>query len=277
MIESKKLSLKIEDTYGSKSLDYTIFYKENVESTNLWAKELAKQGMPAGTVCVADAQTAGVGRRGRSWASEGGHSIYMSILLRPEIMPANASMLTLVAGLSAAQVCRKLLCEKNGEESFLNAQIKWPNDVVISGRKVCGILTEMGMNGSDIDYVVVGIGINVNANHFPNEVQNVATSLMLESGKNYDRQEILEAVLNQFSINYNAFLERKDLTLLQDAYNEVLVNRNREVRVLEPKGEYRGVAIGINEQGELLVRKEDGTVTAVYAGEVSVRGIYGYV
>lgn len=308
-------NLNVENTYRSKFMDYTILYEEEVESTNLWAKKLAQKGMPQGMVCIADAQSAGVGRRGRSWASEGGHSIYMSILLRPDLPASHASMLTLAAGLSVAQVCRTVPCsdkkndasarvsgnhkeavsakvEQNGPKEsmldtkcasgtdgalFLDAEIKWPNDVVVSGKKICGILTEMGLKGASVDYVIVGIGINVNAKQFPKEIQETATSLALEAGMDLDRKRIVEAVLEQFSINYKKFLETKDLTMLVDAYNEVLVNRDREVRVLDPKGEYRGVAAGINELGELLVRKEDGTEVAVYAGEVSVRGIYGYV
>ena len=296
MNRCKDLNLQKKNTYSSKFLDYTILYEEEVDSTNRLVKELAKQGMPEGTVFVADAQSAGVGRRGRSWASEGGHSIYMSILLRPDISPAHASMLTLTAGLSVAQVCRRIICHnieffsesedlisnrkdslKVEQQRYLDAEIKWPNDVVVSGKKICGILTEMGMKGTSIDYVVVGIGINVNAKKFPEEIRDTATSLAIETGRSLNRKEIMEAVLEQFSIHYHKFLETKDLTMLIDAYNEVLVNRNREVRVLDPKGEYRGIAAGINELGELLVKKEDGTQIAVYAGEVSVRGIYGYV
>lgn len=296
---------KEENRSSSSFLNYSVLYKKEVDSTNLWAKELARAGAPEGTVVLADAQTAGKGRRGRSWASEGGHSIYMSLILRPKIAPEQASMLTLVMGLSVTQVCNKIPClgtalgqnntvdlygnrksvksivnpdgTINFDGNLLDAKIKWPNDMVISGKKVCGILTEMGMKGTDIDYVIAGIGINVNAAEFPEEICETATSLAIEAGIQLQREEIVAAVLEQISINYKTFLSTGNLKNLIEDYNEVLVNREHEIRVLDPKGEYRGIATGINENGELLVTKEDGTSVAVYAGEVSVRGIYGYV
>lgn len=288
---------KEKSSSSSSFLNYSVLYKKEVDSTNLWAKDMARAGAPEGTVVLADAQTAGQGRRGRSWASGGGHSIYMSLILRPEIAPEQASMLTLVMGLAVTQVCRNIRVvnavnshpmvscgiEVKGKEdidglsSCLDAKIKWPNDVVLFGKKVCGILTEMGMKGTGIDYVIAGIGINVNATEFPEEIRETATSLAIEAGRVLEREEIAAAVLEQISIYYKEFLKTGDMTNLIKEYNEVLVNREREIRVLDPKGEYRGIATGINEKGELLVTKEDGTHVAVYAGEVSVRGIYGYV
>lgn len=259
---------KEKNSSSSRFLNYSVLYKEEVDSTNLWAKDLARSGAPEGTVVLADAQTAGKGRRGRSWASGGGHSIYMSLVLRPDVAPEQASMLTLVMGLAVTKGCRKICPD---------TKIKWPNDMVISGKKVCGILTEMGMKGAGIDYVIAGIGINVNAAEFPEEIRETATSLAIETGRLLKREKIVAAVLEQISIYYKKFLETGNLINLVDEYNQVLVNRESEIRVLDPKGEYRGIAAGINEKGELLVTKEDGTQVAVYAGEVSVRGIYGYV
>ena len=259
------------DTNSSSSnlLNYSVLYKEEVDSTNLWAKELAKRGAKEGTVLTADFQSAGKGRRGRSWQSPKGCSIYMSLILRPDILPAQASMITLVMGIAVAKACRKLL--------GVDAKIKWPNDIVLSGKKICGILTEMSLKGTAVDYVVAGIGINVNGRDFPEEIRETATSLALETGKEIDRQMLMQAVLEEISIYYEKFLKAGDLTMMLEDYNEVLVNRGREIRVLEPKGEYRGFATGVNASGELLVTKEDGTCVTVYAGEVSVRGIYGYV
>ncbi len=250
-------------------LQFKVKYAPEVDSTNTWAKREAENGAPEGTVLVADMQTAGKGRRGRSWSSPSGHSIYMSLILRPDIMPDRASMLTLVAGLSAAQAIRGL--------TGLETWIKWPNDLVISDKKICGILTEMSLQMECINYVVVGIGINVNMTEFPEEIANKATSLCLEKGQTVRRAEVIAEVLSHFEKNYYRFLKTGDLSGLADDYNKVLVNRNREIRVMEPGNEYMGTTGGINEKGELMVTKEDGTEVAVYAGEVSVRGLYGYV
>lgn len=258
---------KVMNGFGKKR--YLILHRETVDSTNDWAKEEARLGALEGTVLTANMQTVGKGRRGRSWESPAGTSIYMSLILRPQIAPEKASMLTLVAGLSVVQTIR--------EQLGLEAMIKWPNDAVIFGKKICGILTEMNVGASGIEYVVVGIGINVNTGAFPEELADKATSLWLEYGKQIDRQALLEAVLDSFFKNYELFLEKQDLSLLLEAYNSVLVNRQKSIRVLEPEHEYDGISGGINEKGELLVTREDGTEVAVYAGEVSVRGIYGYV
>lgn len=260
---------KPENVGAGTRLQYRILYRDCVDSTNTWAKQEAELGAAQGTVMVADMQTAGKGRRGRSWASPSGHSIYMSLILRPDILPEKASMLTLAAGLSVAQAVR--------EDPGLDVRIKWPNDVVISGKKICGILTEMSLQMECINYVVIGIGINVNQTEFPEELADRATSLCLEKGMSVRRAGVIASVLYHFEQNYALFLEKGDLSGLQEAYNQILVNRNREICVLEPGKEYRGISGGINEKGELMVKREDGTQTAVFAGEVSVRGLYGYV
>ena len=167
----------------------------------------------------------------------------------------------------------KLLREKWN----LQAEIKWPNDIVISGKKICGILTEMTLSGCEIGHVVVGTGINVNVTEFPEELKDKASSLYLESHILFDRKKLLNEVLKEFWKQYNRFLEVQDLSFMRESYNEMLVNRNREVLVLEPGNEYQAIAHGINDTGELLVEKNDGSEAIVYAGEVSVRGIYGYV
>lgn len=246
-----------------------IRYFDTLDSTNNKINELAKDGANHGTVVVADRQTAGKGRRGRSWESPAGTNLYFSVLLRPEISVDKAPMLTLIMAYSAAKVLK--------EQYELETGIKWPNDLVISGKKVCGILTEMVLNGCEIGHVVVGTGINVNGTVFPEELKEKASSLYLEAGKKFDRENLLNEVLKEFWKQYNRFLEVHDLSYLAKDYNDMLVNRDREVLVLEPGNEYRAVAQGINKNGELLVQKEDGSKSIVYAGEVSVRGIYGYV
>ena len=150
--------------------------------------------------------------------------------------------------------------------------------VVVNNKKVCGILTEMSAEIDGIHYVVIGSGINVNHEQFAQEIQDKATSLYAECGKKINRARLTARVLHYFEKNYAVFQNSWDFSGLVEKYNGFLVNRGREVRVLDPKGEYDGVAKGINEKGELLVaRKSDGQTVQVYAGEVSVRGIYGYV
>ena len=246
-----------------------IIYYKQLDSTNTEIARLAALGAAHGTVVVADAQSAGKGRRGRGWESPAGENIYMSILLRPDCVPDRAPMLTLVMAYSVAKVVREL--------GFTDVQIKWPNDLVLSGKKICGILTEMQLKDSEIDYVVVGVGINVNTSKFPEELKDNATSLYLESGRVLDRETMVESVATYFEYAYRQFLEMQDLSFLREAYNDMLVNVGKEVRVLEPGNEYTAYAQGINSEGELLVRTEDGEEKRIYAGEVSVRGIYGYV
>lgn len=246
-----------------------IIYYEQLDSTNTKASELASEDAEHGTVVVAGCQTAGKGRRGRTWESPSEDNIYMSILLRPEFEADRAPMITLVMAYSVAKVLR--------ENGFADVQIKWPNDLVLSGKKVCGILTEMHLQGTTIDSIVVGVGVNVNTTSFSEELVDKATSLFLECGKLLDKEQLIVDIVETFMEMYDRFAEAGDLEFLQDAYNAILVNKNREVCILEPENEYTAYAYGINPNGELVVRLEDGTERNVYAGEVSVRGVSGYI
>ena len=246
-----------------------IKYYEQLDSTNTKVSELALEGAEHGTVVVAGCQTAGKGRRGRTWESPSEDNIYMSILLRPEFEADRAPMITLVMAYSVAKVLQ--------ENGFTDVQIKWPNDLVLSGKKVCGILTEMHLQGTTIDSIVVGVGVNVNTTSFSEELVDKATSLFLECGKLLDKEQLIVDIVETFMEMYDRFAEAGDLEFLQDAYNAILVNKNREVCILEPENEYTAYAYGINPNGELVVRLEDGTERNVYAGEVSVRGLYGYI
>lgn len=250
-------------------MEYNVIHYEEIDSTNTEARRLSKGGAEHGLVIVAEKQTAGKGRRGRNWESPAGRNLYFSILLRPELKPKKAPMLTIVMAYSVAKVLH--------EQESLPVQIKWPNDLVLFKKKVCGILTEMNMNGCQVEDVIVGVGINVNTEGFPQELHDKATSLYLEKGVQIERKELLQKVLNEFQKQYALFLEVQELSFLQESYNRMLINRNQEVLVLAPEGEYRADALGINELGELSVRKTDGSVENIFAGEVSVRGLYGYV
>ena len=212
-----------------------LYWREVTDSTNEWAKRAAREGADDGCVFLAERQTAGKGRRGHIWQSLPGTSVSMSVLLRPGIPADRISMVTLVMGLAVAEGIRRAC--------GLEVGIKWPNDVIASEKKLCGILTEMNTAGG---FVVTGVGININNQEFPEY--------------------------------YGLFCETGDLTLLLKRYNALLVNRGRQVRVLDQAAPFEGTALGIDSRGELLVKRAyTGKMEKVYAGEVSVRGICGYV
>ena len=257
----------IADQIHTKWAGKTVHFAREIDSTNLWIKRLAKEGAPEGTLALAEFQSAGRGRLGRSWEVPEGTSVMMSILLRPKFEPQYAPTLTLVMGMAVAKAVKKL---------GFDVSIKWPNDVVVSHKKICGILTEMGVRDGKIDYAVIGVGINVNIKEFPEEMVDKATSLYLESGKEFDRSQIPGLVMEAFEKYYEKFAATCDLSGLKEEYESILANYNQPVRVLA-KEPYEGVARGITDGGELLVEKTDGTIVAVSAGEVSVRGLYSYV
>lgn len=245
----------------NKSLTNTAFgrnivYMPVCDSTN----EVAKRNLDLshGTVFIADSQTNGKGRLGRSWASEKKSGIYMSILLKPELDPESVPQITLVA---AVAVCRALGC---------NTKIKWPNDIVIGTRKVCGILTERVDNS-----VICGIGINVNTKSFPEEISDTATSLYIETKEKHDVDYICAIVMNEFEILYDRFIDEGFIAIV-DEYKSCCVTLNRDVVVIRGGDEISAYAYDISPTGELMLETDDGDIE-VQSGEVSVRGIYGYV
>lgn len=246
-----------------------VLYFDKIDSTNTKAQELAEKGYPSGTLVVADKQESGKGRRGRSWVSPSGTGIFMTLMIKPDINPNNASMLTLVAALAVAKAITSVTDEE--------AMIKWPNDIVVNGKKVCGILTEMNAQFDYINHIVVGIGINVHNESFPEEISQMASSLMIEAGgKRFHRAQIIAETMSYFEQYYDTFLKTQDLSALVREYDKLLVNRNKSVRVLDPKEPFDGKAMGITPKGELIVDTWESR-KLVSSGEVSVRGIYGYV
>lgn len=270
ILSQSEIASRLQTKWAGKKL----YYVDSTGSTNTDAKRFAEEGDPHGTTVVADMQTAGKGRRGRKWQSPSGINTYFTILLKPDFAPDKASMLTLVMALSVAEAIEEI--------TELKAEIKWPNDIVVNKKKVVGMLTEMSTTPEmdEIQYVVVGVGVNVNMGsieEFPDEIRKTATSLRIESGKQINRAVLVEHILERFEQNYEKFEQTLDLSGLLDAYQSHLVNVDAQVRVLDPAGEYTGISHGINTTGELIVEKEDGSIVNVYAGEVSVRGLYGYV
>ena len=269
MISGENGKLRIGQIREQLGPDIQLQYLESVDSTNSWARREFANGTPDGTVYLADYQSAGRGRRGHSWESPEYTSVSMSLLLRPQTEPQNLPMLTLVMGMAAAEGMRR--------RGGVNAVIKWPNDVVCRGRKLCGILTELVQDPEAGQAVIIGIGMNVNVPVFPQELEDKATSLLLETGHSVSREQVTADVLQAFGAYYRIFRETGDMSVLISRYTELLATRDCEVRVLDQAGSYEGYALGVNAKGELLVRRKDsGTVEEVRAGEVSVRGMLGY-
>ncbi|WP_113672429.1 biotin--[acetyl-CoA-carboxylase] ligase [Vallitalea guaymasensis] len=265
ILNSEELHYNLNtEIIGNKIINF-----DKLDSTNQQAKKLALEGASNGTVVIAEEQTAGKGRRGKMWVSPPGTGIWMSAILRPSVMPENASMLTLVAGLAVCKAVREI--------TNLEASIKWPNDIVVNGKKICGLLTEMNSEIDFINFVVVGIGINVNIEKFPPELDNIATSLMIEGNQSYQRKILVKRTLEIFEDYYKKYLETEDLTKIIEEYNEHCINIGRKVRVTGRKQDITGNVKCVTNKGELIVTDQQGEDIVVTSGEVSVRGIYGYV
>lgn len=262
--EQELRSLLHTKWFGSK-----ILYFDSIDSTNNELKRQAETQVCHGLLAVAEEQTAGRGRRGHAWVSPPGTGIWFSFLLKPQISPDKASMLTLVAAIAVARAI--------SETTGLVSRIKWPNDIVVNKKKVCGMLTELSAEMTQVNYVVIGIGINANNREFPDEIKETATSLYIESGKPVKRAAVIEAVGRYFEQYYDAFIKAGDLSLIMNEYNDMLVNAGNQVRIISGDSEEIYTAVGINPQGELVVKDEDGNIKDIRSGEVSVRGLYGYV
>ncbi len=192
----------------------------------------------------------------------------MSIVLKPNISPMVAPRATLIG---AAAVYTAL------KDMGISVGIKWPNDIVINGKKICGILTEMNAEIERVNYVIMGIGINVNMESFPDELKEKATSLKNELGNEVDRKKLVANILNNFEVFYEEFKNTGDISRVIEICKEGSLLINKEVRVINGNNEVICTVIDIDDEGELIVKHKDGTIKRVISGEVSVRGIYGYV
>lgn len=255
----------LENAIQTKKLGHPLYFYPETDTTNDRIRELAQAGAPEGTIAVAEMQTAGRGRRGRAWQAPAESGIWMSLLLRPNIRPTQASVLTLLAGIATAEALQA--------QTGLQVGIKWPNDILLNGKKLVGILTEMDCDMESIHAVTVGIGINVNTKAFPAELQEIATSLYLESGKEYDRAALIGAVLARFETLYTAFLAAGgSFAPFRERYGANCLNIGKEVRVIG-RETYLATAIDLTADGELIVKRKDtGAEEVVFSGEVSIRG-----
>lgn len=247
-----------------------IQYFDTISSTNDVLKLLAAQGAPEGTCLVAGSQTGGRGRMGRSFLSPPENGIYLSILLRPECKPAELMHLTCAAACAACSAIEQAMGFRPG--------IKWTNDIVYEGRKLAGILTELGLaQAGHTAYAVLGIGINCNQSpaDFPPEIRSFAGSLKTAAGKSADRAAVAAAIIDAFTQMNRALLTEKQEILAQ--YRRDCVTLGREVQVIGSGQPRPGKAMDIDEAGALVVQYADGATEHVSSGEVSVRGLYGYV
>ena len=250
-----------------------LVFLEETASTQDAARKMCLEGAPHGTLCITGNQTAGRGRVGRSWSCPPDVNIAMTMLLRPQIPPEFAPMITLVMGLSVAEAI-------SGElpDSAPPAMIKWPNDIVMGGKKVCGILVEM-VTLPDGGYAcLAGTGINVHQRELPGELSQIAGSIFTQTGSDIGRSRLAAAVCGRFEINYEEFERAGNLETLAGRYEERLINTGRTVVITDRTDSYEAVAMGIDpESGALKIKTDDEGIKKINAGEVSVRGLYGYV
>jgi len=231
------------------------------DSTNAVALALGHAGEPHGTLVVAEEQTAGRGRAGRAWHSEKTSGIYATVLLRPEMAPAQAPLITLVAGLAV----RDAVAEQTG----LHPDIRWPNDLLLHGKKFCGILTEMHAEPQRVVFVIVGIGLNANHAKFPEKLASLATSLRLESGRPQSRLELLVKLLRHLDRYYNEFLSEGARPILARFAEVSSYARGKRVRISAPGESFTGVTAGLESTGLLRVERDDGRVELVISGDVT--------
>ncbi len=245
-----------------------MLHAKSMTSTNTVLKQAAEEGAPNGTVALCEEQTAGKGRRGRAWVSPAGQGLWVSLLIRPKLSPAKAQLITFAAAIAMAEAVEK--------ETGLSIGIKWPNDLVLNGKKVCGILLELSGDVESIAYVVVGTGLNAGEKAYPPELSGRATSLAQALGRKVPRAPILRSYLQAME-KYMELLEQEGLAGIWAAYESRSCTLKRAVRVEGGGENFEGMADGLDENGALLVRMEDGTIRRILAGDVSVRGVMGYV
>lgn len=235
-----------------------------VDSTNEEVKRRAAKGEPSGLLIAAEEQTGGKGRLGRTWSSDSG-GIYFTLLIRPDMPPSDISSVTLAAGYGVCLAVR--------EYTGLDAKIKWPNDIIIGNKKICGILTEMAAQTDRVDYVAIGIGINVNHETFPEEISSKASSLYIESGKKIDRNEFFRCVIRRLDEVISSFIVGTSVEDIS-GFKKLCATLGRRVSVERNGSLIEGEAVDITLGGELIIRSDSGNEYIINSGEVTVQGIY---
>jgi BirA family transcriptional regulator, biotin operon repressor / biotin---[acetyl-CoA-carboxylase] ligase len=238
-----------------------IYHFFKVDSTNRVALDLGHSGEEEGAVVLAEEQTTGRGRAGHSWHSERASGIYVTVLLRPKLSPVQAPLLTMMAGLAAHAAIQA--------QTGTAVDLKWPNDLLLDGKKIGGILTEMHAEPSAIKFVIVGIGLNVNQEKFPSELSTIATSLRVQTGRTHSRLELLVRLLREFESGYNRFLAEGASSVVERFAAISSYTHGKRVRVANGKDSFTGVTAGLAPEGLLLVKQDNGQVLTVIAGDVT--------
>lgn len=253
----------LKQSLAGKFLGHELHYYEEIGSTNDEAFRLGTRGAPEGTVLIANSQSAGKGRMQRVWHSPAGANIYTSIILRPDCEPARAPQISIAAGVAVAEALNPY-CQ-------YRAQLKWPNDVLIEGKKVCGVLAQMKMAGAAIDFVVVGIGINVNLRReqFPKDIEEIATSLSLEAGHELSRRELIFRLYENLTKWYKNLMNR-GFEPVRDAWLGLAPMIGQTVKVMFREEAVSGKAVGLDEDGSLMLRTDQNETLRVSAGDATI-------
>lgn len=243
-----------------KILGRKVQYCTDTKSTNDDAKKLAREGAPRGTLVVAERQQGGRGRMGRAWDSPMG-GLWLSVVLRPELLPVDAPKLTIMSAVAVAEAILR--------STGISTNIKWPNDILVDGKKVCGILTEMSAEMDAINYVILGIGININ-NDFPDELKDISISLKQVKGEKVSRIEVLRALLEKLE-HYYILAEKEGFEEIFVRWRALCINLGRKVKIIGRNYNFEGIALDIDSSGALLVKALDGQIEKVVSGDVSLR------
>jgi BirA family biotin operon repressor/biotin-[acetyl-CoA-carboxylase] ligase len=259
-ISSNEIQLGLK----TKMMGRHIHFEQTVTSTQKIAKSLATESCPEGTIVVADEQTNGRGRMARTWYSPSGTGIWMSMIIRPNIPVNLTPQLTLLTAVAIVQAIE--------EVTPLKPTIKWPNDIMIHGKKIVGILTELQAEADQVHSVIIGTGINVNqkVEHFPDELQNIATSIHIETGTTWERAQLIQMILLKFEGLYELYLSQgfKPIKLLWEGY---AISLNKIIIARTLKGTVEGKAIGINDDGVLLIETADRSIEHIYSADIEIK------
>ncbi len=249
----------------------TLYWYDEIDSTNTEAKRLAKDGAPHGTVLIAGHQTAGRGRLGRQFSSPGGMGVYLSVILRPDCPALDLMHLTCAAAVAA--------CEAVEAACGFTPRIKWTNDLVCGSKKLGGILTELSVDSATgfVDYAIVGIGINCRqkTEDFPPELHDMAISVSEITGNSCSPAKVAAALTEALYRMSNCLLSQK--SALMDTYRHLCMTLGKEILMVRDEEKRYATALDLDENGGLIIRHSDGAVETVSSGEVSVRGMYGYL